>query len=268
MMVEYTAEKNQIRCAGYPFAGAYIAGGALTSVFTGKPINDVDFYFKSRAHFEEAIFQCYEEGFWCVATSKRAVTFKDGDHTYQLMYFDFFPTAGDIFKAFDFTACMGAVDLDADELILHDDFMKHNSQRFLRFNHGTRYPLASATRVLKYQSRGYTIGKGDILKIALACRGVKIDSWDDLKDQIGGAYGDKVELAGEEQEFNLENAIASLTVDADGKDVFIRKGNESQPGDAESLLRKIAEINGVEFVPPTLDRDGWPMSVAELREAA
>jgi hypothetical protein len=261
-MTDYTAEKLQIRAAGYPYKGAYIAGGALTSVFTGKQINDVDFYFKSRRDFKEAIFQSYEESFWCVATSKRAVTFSDNNRIYQLMYFDFFPTAEDIFKAFDFTACMGAVDLDADELVLHPDFMKHNSQRFLRFNAGRRYPLASATRVLKYQQRGYTIGKGDILKIALACRGVKIETWDDLKDQIGGAYGEKVALSGEEQEFNLENAIASLTVDAEGKDQFIARGTESQPGDAMALLRKLAEINGAEFVPPDLDRDGWPLPLA------
>ena len=179
------------------------------------------------------------------------------------MHFDFFPQAADIFKAFDFTVCMGAIDLDTRELVLHDEFLKHNSQRFLRFNHGTKFPLASATRVLKYQARGYTLGKGDMLKIVLACRGVKIDTWEDLKDQIGGAYGDKVELAGEGQEFSLENAINSLTVDADNADTWVRHNLENnEPSGAESLLAKLSALKGEPFVPPVLDECDWPVRMA------
>lgn len=262
-MSDYADEKLRIRDKGYPYKGAYIAGGAVTSVFTNSPIHDIDVYFKTKRAFESAVFQSYEEGFWCIDTSKRAVTFADrNNRIYQLMHFDFFPTAEDIFKAFDFTVCMGALDLDANDLILHPDFLKHNSQRFLSFNHGTRFPLASATRVLKYQARGYTIGKGNILKIALACRGVKIESWDDLKDQIGGIYGDKVNLAGEDQEFNLENAIASLTVGSDGADEFVKRQLDNQPGDALLLLKKIASLKGEPFEEPPLDADGWPLPLA------
>lgn len=191
----YASEIKALHSAAFLPKGAIIAGGAVTSVFTNKPINDVDVYFKSQAHFEGAIESAYEDGYWCADVSKRSVTFKDGDTIIQYMHFDFFPTANDIFKAFDFTVCMGAYDYEAREMVLHPDFLKHNSQRFLRFNPGTNFPLASATRVIKYQDRGYTIGKGDILKIALACRKVDINSWADLKDQIGGAYGYKVELA-------------------------------------------------------------------------
>lgn len=244
----YAAEVEKLRNACWPIKGAYLAGGAVTSVFTNKPINDADVYFKTLADFEAAVESAYEDGLWCVDISKRSVTFADrGDTVRQYMHFDFFPTADDIFKAFDFTVCMGAFDYDAKELVLHPDFMKHNSQRFLRFNPGTNFPLASATRVLKYQSRGYTIGKGDILKIALACRGVEINSWADLKDQIGGAYGYKVELAGEDKPFSLAAAIDALTVAEDGTDLWTRPANDNQPGDAMGCLRKIAELNGQPF---------------------
>ncbi|WP_273794112.1 hypothetical protein [Brucella intermedia] len=278
----YEAERRQIDAAlPIRFDGAFVAGGAVTSVFTGAKINDVDLYFKSRRAFERAVYDAYEEGLWCVAASKRAVTFADqSNNIAQLMYFDFFPTAADIFKAFDFTVCMGAVDLDTGEkiewrggsrvtlgekhpdsgFIFHPDFLKHNSQRFLKFNAGTRYPLASSTRVLKYQQRGYSIGKGDMMKIALAVRGVKIDTWEDLKDQIGGAYGDKVVLGNENKPFSIEAAIDALTVDDAESEPWVQPANDNMPGTAETLLAHIANLNGVDFVLPELDEDGWPLA--------
>jgi hypothetical protein len=283
-MTSYKAEWKQIIAATpVVFDGAFVAGGAVTSVFTGKDINDVDLYFKTRRAFEVAVYEAYEDGLWCVAASKRAVTFVNGNDVVQMMHFDFFPTAQDIFAAFDYTIVMGAMDLDANKkvavynpekdrielapdehptsgFIFHDDFLKHNSQRFLKFNPGTRYPLASATRVLKYQQRGYTIGKGDMMKIALAVRGVKIDTWDDLKDQIGGAYGDKVVLGNEDKPFTLEAAIEALTVDSAEDEPWVQPANDNMPGDAEDLLRKLAEIKGEEFVMPPLDADGWPLA--------
>jgi hypothetical protein len=247
-MTDYGAEASKITDKCYPIPGAFAAGGAVTSVFTGKDINDVDVYFKSREAFEYAVAQAYEEGMWCVSATKRAVTFSDqGGTPIQFMHFDFFPTAQSIFDAFDFTVVMGAYDFDTSEFLFHEDFLKHNSQRFLRFHPGTRYPLASATRVLKYQDRGYTIGKGDILKIALAARKPKIETWEDLKDQIGGAYGEKVVLAGEGREFSLDAAIEALTTDEAGKDLFIANDNEAQPSNAIDLQRKLASLKGEEF---------------------
>ncbi|PZP69520.1 MAG: hypothetical protein DI604_17945 [Delftia acidovorans] len=263
-MTNYTAEAAKIRAACSPIPGAFAAGGAVTSVFTGKTINDVDVYFKSREAFDYAIADAYENGWWCVSSSKRAVTFSDNGGTpVQFMHFDFFPNAQDIFNAFDFTVVMGALDFDSGEFIFHNDFLKHNSQRFLRFHPGTRYPLASATRVLKYQDRGYTIGKGDILKIALASRKVKIETWDDLKDQIGGAYGEKVVLGSETKEFTLDAAIEALTVDEAGKELWVANDNETQPGSAIELQKKLAAMKGEAFKAERFDEGeagyGYPI---------
>src|SRR5690606_37142711 len=93
----YEAERRQVLSASpISFEGAFVAGGAITSVFTGAKINDVDVYFKSRRAFETGVYQAYEDGLWCVAASKRAVTFADqSNNIAQLMYFDFFPNAED-----------------------------------------------------------------------------------------------------------------------------------------------------------------------------
>lgn len=258
----YKDEKHKIMSlTPSGLADCFIAGGAVTSVFTGNPINDIDVYFKSEKAFQTAVADAYNSSLWCVASSARAVTFSDNGNIVQFMHFDFFPTAEDIFKAFDYTIVMGALDLDSGEFVFHDDFLKHNSQRFLRFNKGTRYPLASATRVLKYQQRGYTIGKGDILKIALACRGVEINSWDQLADQIGGAYGDKVALIGADVDrpFSLDAAIDALTVDAAGNESWIVADNDNQPGNAIDLLRKIAGMKQQPFDESGFDEDGFPI---------
>lgn len=257
----YKGEAQKIVAAAYPIPGAYAAGGSVTSVFTAATINDVDVYFKSKEAFETAVAEAYNGGWWCVASSKRAVTFSDNGSIVQFMHFDFFPTAQDIFKAFDFTVVMGAYDYDTSEFVLHDDFMRHNAQRFLRFNPGTRFPLASATRVLKYQQRGYTIGKGDILKIALACRSVQIETWEQLKDQIGGAYGDKIVLDGEGKPFTLEAAIEALSTNEDGNEPWITSAaNDNQPGNAVALLRHVAELKGEAFDESRYDEDGYRLA--------
>lgn len=242
-MTKYQNEIKTLLAGTNRYKGAYIAGGAITSVFTRQPINDYDYYFKSERDFQRAVAGAYDDGLWCVDASKRAVTFASGHDVYQFMHFGFFPEASDIFASFDFTACMAAYDFDTQELMMHDDFLTHCSQRFLRFNPGTRYPLASAVRVLKYQDRGYSIGKGDITRIALACRKVEINTWEQLKDQIGGAYGDKVMLNAE-GDFSLDAAIAALDPDT----IWTNREAKDQPAFADDLLRKIADLKGVEYV--------------------
>ena len=54
-MTSYKAEARKITEKCYPIPGAFAAGGAVTSVFTNRDINDVDVYFKSREAFEYAV---------------------------------------------------------------------------------------------------------------------------------------------------------------------------------------------------------------------
>lgn len=219
---------------GFMPAGAFVAGGALTSSFTGFEIKDVDLYFKSKEAFVAAIEEAYDTGLWCLAATDRAVTFAYGDAIVQLMHFDFFPSAEAIFDAFDFTVCMAAYDIDSKRFVFHEDFMKHAAQRFLRFHNGTRYPFGSLLRVLKYQQRGYTIGKGDLLRISLCCHRIPLNSWEDLASAVGGQYGEKLKLD-EGKPFSIG---AALDVFSDS-DITIPDAGEYMPGSAEELLEKI-----------------------------
>lgn len=230
--------KILVQASNFKPKGAFIAGGALTSAFTGAPINDVDYYFKSKEAFMDAVSEAYSEMMWCVAATDRAVTFISNDNIIQLMLFDFFPTAEAIFDAFDYTIVMAAYDLDSKEFIFHDDFLKHASQRYLSFHSGTRYPYGSLMRVLKYQQRGYTIGKGDLLRIALCCSQVPINSWDDLAATIGGQYGEKAKID-VDTPFSMEAAIALYK---ESPEITVHGNTEVMPGSAGALLFKLNMI--------------------------
>lgn len=235
-MANHEKESAQIKSAasGFMPRGAFIAGGALTSAFTGQAIRDVDMYFKDEQSFRNAVEDAYDEGLWCVASTDRAVTFVRNNDIVQMMHFDWFETASKIFDAFDFTCCMAAFNCETDEFIFHDDFLKHASQRFLKFHSGTRFPYGTITRVLKYQARGYTIGKGELLRIALKCATVSVGSWEELEQQIGGQYGAKANLNGS-GEFSFDAAIAAM----DGIEILTSAKADAMPGTADELLNSI-----------------------------
>jgi len=218
----------------YEPAGAYIAGGALTASFTGSDIKDVDMYFKSKQFFIDAIELAYDEGMWCLAATDRAVTFASHEKIIQLMHFDFFETAEDIFDAFDFTICMAAYDLDEKKFIFHEDFMKHAAQRYLKFHSGTRYPFGSLLRTIKYRERGFSMSKSDLLRITLCCHEVRLETWDDLATAIGGQYGEKVRLD-ETQPFSIDAALKLF----DGMEVTTEVTAEEMPACADDLLVKL-----------------------------
>jgi hypothetical protein len=196
-----------------PLAGlkdCWVAGGAVTSLHTNKPIVDFDIYPKSVLARDLAIAWAYDNNLWGVSVSKRALTFVNSDEMHvQIMLFDTFETADKIFDAFDFTCCMGAFDLDTQKFKLHRYFLLHASQRFLAFNPKTRFPYASVCRVKKYEEKGYTIGKAEFYKVLLACAAMPINSWEDLKEQIGGVYGESIVIP-DNKPYSLDAAIEAL----------------------------------------------------------
>jgi hypothetical protein len=191
--------------------GAFLAGGALTSTFSGKEIHDFDIYFKSKDDLLLALEEMYMGGGWCVSVTKRAITFQvKKEANVQLMTFDFFDSAEKIFDRFDFTCCMAALDLDSGNFSFHPRFFADLAKRQLVFNHRTLYPLASGMRVFKFLGRGYKIDKIDFLKVLMSCNFKDVDNWEDLADQIGGVYGNIVSMD-DTKPFDLENAINAIS---------------------------------------------------------
>ncbi|HET8689808.1 MAG TPA: hypothetical protein VFM18_24660, partial [Methanosarcina sp.] len=196
-------------------SNAIIAGGAITSVFCNREVNDIDVYFRNEEDFITFIEEVYSGSYTLIANNmtNRSILFKDRktEQDVQVICYKWFPHILGLFVDYDFTINMGALDCSNEEFLLGPQFLKHNAQRYLSFNEGTAYPLISALRVNKYLEKGYTISKAQMLRILLTINAKNIDSWETLKDEIGGMYGlDMNEVFDETKEFNLHDAIKTL----------------------------------------------------------
>jgi len=203
----------------FNLTGCFIAGGAVLSRATKQPIADWDIYPKTIDNAINIVTELVSSGdAFVVNVSDRAITLKHNDigddgnrQIIQVMYFDIFPTAQDIFDKFDFTICMGAYDCDSKEYVFHEDFWADTASKTLRFNPKTSYPLNSLIRTSKYQKRGYIAGKGEMAKVAIAVaqKGMPT-SWKELESQLGGTYGRSLTLQTDGVPFTIEAAYDIL----------------------------------------------------------
>jgi hypothetical protein len=177
-----------------------LAGGAITSVFSGSKIRDYDLYFTdfaTKGAVEEWFGNNMKESF----RTERAISYlwfnpakkserHHGDPEFLRFQLITIPgTEGGtskIFDLFDFTICMGAYRFEDDTFIFHESFMKHIAQRKLCFNNKTKYPINSMIRMKKYVNRGYVMGNIEILKMALTVNSLGITNYKDLKEQLEG----------------------------------------------------------------------------------
>jgi hypothetical protein len=211
---------------------AFLAGGALTSLFTNKDVNDLDVYFPNEKAFtlfirhlygkytENNFFRHYrQDGILSASncrvnfyTKKAIMCWQGGgvEHL-QLICARWYTSATDIFNTFDFTINMAAFNFKDETLEMHEDFLKHNSQRYLYVNTETSYPIVSALRVKKYENRGYKIPKAQFLKLMFAVNQKDYQSWEDAKEEVGGLYGVPVEhIFDTTQEFSLPEMFIQL----------------------------------------------------------
>lgn len=203
---------------------AIVAGGTLTSLFSGKEVNDLDVYFRSPSsaiEFAKKMNSCGRVSFF--HKTDRSILLKDwdakqGGQDVQMIVYKFFQNPQQIFDAFDFTINMCAAEFSFDdddevkiEITMHDDFLKDVAQRRLVFNPGTDYPLVSDLRVEKYCAKGYSISKKEKFKILLAVNAKNINSWEVLKDELGSMYGlEKDSMFDETIEFSIPEAMGQL----------------------------------------------------------
>ena len=224
---------------------AIIAGGAITSVFTNRPINDIDVYLRSEEDFLKLICQISNTQTRIVDFTKKAVLLLQGESKVQLVVFDYFQDAAAVFDAFDFTCVMGAYDMRVDQFRFHPEFFYANSTRTLKFHTGTRYPLVSLMRVQKYTGRGYKISNAELAKIALAVAALDIDSREELLDHMGGMYGTLLaeDIFDLSKPFDLETVMAELS-----EDMFIGVPNKTKGTvDLHELLYAVAGIRRAYF---------------------
>lgn len=224
---------------------AYIAGGAITSLYTGAEINDIDIYFRDEQSLIDFLDDQWQNNSYVTCLTKKSILMvkgKEPDYRkLQLIHFKYFNNAEEIFGTFDFTVCMGAYDFASEQFVLHKDFMKHNSQRILKFNKNTAFPIVSLLRVQKYNKKNYSISKPEFIRILLKCMTLDVTTVEKLKDHLGGMYGinyDKIINFVEGEEFSLDAVIDKIADIASSEDYF-KKPVEIKFDDLDDIIDTI-----------------------------
>lgn len=192
--------------------GCYVAGGAITSIFTNREVNDLDVYFRSVESliaFVENMFgemnkpkrvngmfsrisTAELEPFSLIYrghTNKSILCRTPSGQEVQLIHDRFYETPEDIFNNFDFHLNMGCYDIKEGVFVLSDHFLIDNSARVMTVNPNTAFPIISQLRIDKYKQRGYTINRKEFILLACAVSQLNFMSWSDVKDAVGGMYG-------------------------------------------------------------------------------
>jgi hypothetical protein len=181
-----------------------IAGGAITSIFSGNIIKDYDVYF----HNKEDLQALRQEKNWSSETMVSKILSKTDNSitlsvnqgasighsdannkvVIQLILLEdlICSEVKKIIEQFDFTVCMGAYDFQTNSFVFDKDFLKHLSQRSLVYNANSKYPFASLYRVIKYIKKGFKISGIEMIKLGLKCNNIKINNYKELSKQLLG----------------------------------------------------------------------------------
>lgn len=171
--------------------GCFLAGGAITSLFTNSEVNDYDIYFRNKELLSKFLEYEIRDRNWVKVVTDKAFSIESDGNKFQFIFFDYFDSAEDIFETFDFTVCMGAYDFKEEKFILGDNFLIDNAKRRIKFNPKTKFPIVSLMRLDKYKKKGYKTSKAEKLRIIFTIMQLKIETKEQLSSQIGGMYGER-----------------------------------------------------------------------------
>lgn len=171
--------------------GLMLSGGAINSIFSGLPINDLDFYIRDKSKIEEAKIFLKEWFPEVPYTSGNAITFKRKSSnsrkvwTVQLIT-RFTGQPVEIHDTFDFTITQGTFDFKNDQFYFGSRFFQDLSAKKLVYLGKSHFPICAMYRTKKYQDRGYTLPGSTIMHIALSIVRLEIKTYKDLKEQLMG----------------------------------------------------------------------------------
>ena len=199
-----------------------LAGGAITSIFSGVEINDLDLYFTDKEGLSRLVAEVFgvSEDYYIspfdlivkFATNRSMLCIdKYNKNKLQFIHYKVFEDAHDIFDSFDFEHVMGAFDFATEEFVFNDNFFKSLAQRNIVFNPNTDFPIMSLMRTNKYRERNYKISKAQMLRVAFTIAGRNYDSWEKVKSECAGMYGIAPDdLFDETKPFSLEEVVRQL----------------------------------------------------------
>jgi hypothetical protein len=216
----------------------FLAGGAMTSIYNNKPVEDYDIYCKTNKDAFKVIRVLERERFNCLAKTNRSVLFCQGQEENKILvnviYFNYFNNLQEVFNLFDFTVCMGGYDFKHNSFDFHSAFFRDNLLKNLFYSNNSKYPIGALVRVGKYKNKGFDISKKELLKIALHCSGLEINNIEELEDQVGTIYGCTLSsFIDTNKPFDVKDVISRLDEIEDQDFMPLIKGISSVDWEAE-----------------------------------
>lgn len=164
----------------------WIAGGAILSLFTGNEVNDIDVFFRSKEDVFNAINSFSAHWYFTKWSATSKGIFKK---PVQFVYKNTFSSVEEIFKDFDFSVCCAAYDCATEEFVFGNTFFEDVAARTIHFNPHTNSAIMTIPRIIKYQERGYSFPKTELMKVGLSLANYNLQSWDDVANVLSGTYG-------------------------------------------------------------------------------
>lgn len=218
--------------------GVILAGGAINSIFTCRPINDLDLYLRSVGDPSKKVDQdpsqrveeyLRESGYSRKSVTNNAITYgrmiNKVEKTIQIIT-RFGGSPEEIFNTFDFTIVQGAYDFRDNLFHFGESFFKDCAKRKLIYRSGSQYPLAALARAKKYQGRGYSISAAQLVNIGFSISRLKLNTYGDAYEQLIGvdpvALKKMREMASDDRPFDAEEFLTQWTeFDVDDIDLHL-----------------------------------------------
>lgn len=271
---------------------AFLAGGAVTSIFANQNINDFDIFFRDKDSFERAkryfsvLIKYDDSDTKEVCTTERATTYtrttqrarvakmkqeKYGP-SYDISYVNESATVQlvdpafisgspeEVFMGFDFTICMGAYLFKRGEFVFNRAFLRDVARREIVFNKDAVNLVSSLFRAHKYKSKGFTMSLGEEMKLAMALGSKKFKTFGDFVHSAGSVLTEEVVR-------HLYNHIRHPTDNTKGEEASFM----SQPYNAEAIIDWLDElVHDTPYVPrnagsfpPTKAKGGHDYKILE-----
>jgi len=206
----------------------FIAGGTLTSVFSGSRVNDIDVFSSSKEYidkFKDWIIEKFTPPDFEEKPNKLILSQLTTNNAYSFTLLDdkqkikiqlirkVHDIPSELIKKFDFTISMAAI-TSSFEIITDNRFLIDLAAKNLVYNPNADYPIASLYRLQKFIKRGYTIKAASLVMLALKANSIPITSNRQLKEQLEGIdtmiFGDFLTQLNDTEPFDFKAFIPSM----------------------------------------------------------
>lgn len=200
MKMDFTKQKNEVKEYIPQFifdiqniitGEMVIAGGMITSVFTNKPINDIDIYLVNIGLFDLVkILTELRTHSRIVNVSNKSIHYSYKDKTINLIFYKLFTQDVHIIETFDFNIVCGFYNIRKSQLYVSPKFIEDNLNKTLTFNNIVS-PINELKRIDKYVERGYTINHIEMVKLLKHSKNIDFTDSDNLFENLIGVYGEQ-----------------------------------------------------------------------------